>query len=40
MRKVDMFNHIWPTEFFDALVGHIGQMTDIAQWCCSHDHES
>ena len=29
MRKVDMFNHIWPTEFFDALVGHIGQMTDI-----------
>ena len=29
MRKVDIFNHIWPTEFFDALVGHIGQMTDI-----------
>ena len=29
MRKIDIFNHIWPTEFFDALIGHIGQMTDI-----------
>ena len=29
MRKLDIFNHIWPTEFFDALIGHIGQMTDI-----------
>lgn len=29
MRKVDVFNHIWPTEFFDALIAHIGQMTDI-----------
>ena len=29
MRKVDIFNHIWPTEFFDALIDHIGQMTDI-----------
>ena len=29
MRKLDIFNHIWPTEFFDALIGHIGQMTNI-----------
>ena len=29
MRKLDIFNHIWPTEFFNALIGHIGQMTDI-----------
>ena len=29
MHKLDIFNHIWPTEFFGALIDHIGQMTDI-----------
>ena len=29
MKKIDAFNHIWPKPFFDALIGHIGTMTDI-----------
>ena len=29
MKKIDIFTHIWPTPFFDALIGHIGTMTDI-----------
>lgn len=29
MKKIDIFNHIWPKPFFDALIGHIGEMTDI-----------
>lgn len=29
MRKIDIFNHIWPKPFFDALIDHIGAMTDI-----------
>jgi uncharacterized protein len=29
MKKVDIFNHIWPKPFFDALIDHIGAMTDI-----------
>ena len=29
MKKIDVFNHIWPTEFFDALVAHTGEMTDL-----------
>ena len=29
MKKIDAFNHIWPKPFFDALIGHIGEMTDI-----------
>lgn len=29
MKKIDIFNHIWPKPFFDALIGHIGAMTDI-----------
>jgi uncharacterized protein len=29
MKKIDIFNHIWPKPFFDALVKHIGEMTDI-----------
>nr|CAD6610197.1 amidohydrolase [Rhizobium sp. TCK] len=29
MRKIDAFNHIWPKPFFDALIEHIGTMTDI-----------
>lgn len=29
MKKIDIFNHIWPKPFFNALVSHIGEMTDI-----------
>ena len=29
MKKIDVFNHIWPTEFFDALIDHIGEMSNI-----------
>lgn len=29
MKKIDAFNHIWPKAFFDALIDHIGTMTDI-----------
>jgi predicted TIM-barrel fold metal-dependent hydrolase len=29
MKKIDIFNHIWPTPFFDALIDHIGTMSDI-----------
>ena len=33
MRKIDIFNHIWPTNSL-TLIGHISQMTDITlQWC-------
>lgn len=31
MRKLDIFNHIWPKPFFDALIDHIGEMTDITR---------
>lgn len=31
MKKIDIFNHIWPKPFFDALIGHIGTMTDITR---------
>ncbi len=31
MKKIDIFNHIWPKPFFDALIAHIGTMTDITQ---------
>ena len=29
MKKIDAYNHIWPKPFFDALIDHIGTMTDI-----------
>lgn len=29
MKKIDIFNHIWPKPFFDRLIDHIGTMTDI-----------
>mgnify|MGYP002631570646 CR=1 FL=1 len=29
MKKIDIFNHIWPMPFYEALIGHIGTMTDI-----------
>ena len=31
MKKIDIFNHIWPKPFFDALIDHIGEMTDITR---------
>ncbi|MCQ0971109.1 amidohydrolase [Paracoccus sp. TK19116] len=31
MKKIDMFNHIWPQPFYQALIGHIGTMTDITK---------
>lgn len=31
MKKIDAFNHIWPKPFFDALIDHIGTMTDITR---------
>ncbi len=31
MKKIDVFTHIWPKPFFDALIGHIGTMTDITR---------
>lgn len=31
MRKIDIFNHIWPQPFFDALIRHIGTMTDMTR---------
>ncbi|KGD87378.1 amidohydrolase family protein [Rhizobium sp. YS-1r] len=29
MKKIDIFNHIWPKPFFDRLIGYIGTMTDV-----------
>jgi predicted TIM-barrel fold metal-dependent hydrolase len=29
MKKIDIFNHIWPKPFFGALIAHVGEMTDI-----------
>lgn len=31
MRKIDIFNHIWPTPFYDALREKIGEMTHITR---------
>lgn len=31
MKKIDIFNHIWPKPFFDRLIDHIGKMTDITR---------
>ncbi|MFD1910942.1 amidohydrolase family protein [Halodurantibacterium flavum] len=31
MKKIDIFNHIWPEKFFDALIAHIGTMSDITK---------
>jgi aminocarboxymuconate-semialdehyde decarboxylase len=29
MKKIDIFNHIWPAPFFDVLIDHVGTMSDI-----------
>ncbi len=31
MKKIDIFNHIWPKPFFDRLIDHIGTMSDITK---------
>lgn len=31
MKKIDVFNHIWPKPFFDALIAHLGSMSDITK---------
>lgn len=31
MKKIDVFNHIWPKPFFDRLMAHIGTMSDITK---------
>ena len=31
MKKIDIFNHIWPKSFFDRLIDHIGTMSDITK---------
>jgi uncharacterized protein len=31
MRKIDVFNHIWPKPFFDRLIDHIGAMSDVTK---------
>jgi aminocarboxymuconate-semialdehyde decarboxylase len=31
MKKIDVFNHIWPKPYYDAIVAHLGEMTDITR---------
>ncbi len=31
MKKIDVFNHIWPKPFHEALIAHVGQTTDITR---------
>lgn len=31
MKKIDVFTHIWPKPFHEALIGHVGQTTDITR---------
>jgi len=31
MKKIDIYNHIWPEPFFKALIDHIGTMSDITK---------
>ena len=31
MKKIDIFNHIWPKPFHDALIAHVGETTDITR---------
>lgn len=31
MKKIDAFNHIWPKPFFEALIDHVGTMSDITK---------
>ena len=31
MKKIDVFNHIWPKPFYVALIAHVGETTDITR---------
>ncbi len=31
MKQIDIYTHIWPTPFFEALTAHIGETTDITR---------
>jgi aminocarboxymuconate-semialdehyde decarboxylase len=31
MKKIDVFTHIWPKPFHEALIAHVGQTTDITR---------
>ena len=31
MKKIDVFNHIWPKPFHDALIALVGETTDITR---------
>jgi len=31
MKKIDVFNHIWPEPFHKALIAHVGETTDITR---------
>ena len=31
MKKIDVFNHIWPKPFHEALIAHVGETTDITR---------
>ncbi|MEM6728422.1 MAG: amidohydrolase family protein [Pseudomonadota bacterium] len=31
MKKIDVFTHIWPEPYYDALIAHLGKMTDITR---------
>ncbi len=31
MRKIDVFTHIWPKPFHEALIAHLGHTTDITR---------
>lgn len=31
MKKIDIFNHIWPKPFHEALIAHVGETTDITR---------
>lgn len=31
MKKIDVFTHIWPSQFHEALIAHVGETTDITR---------
>ena len=31
MKKIDVFTHIWPKPFHNALIDHLGHTTDITR---------
>ncbi len=33
MKKIDVFTHIWPTPYYDALAAQAGELRDITMRC-------